>query len=204
MKNFRWRLYKFLSEKIMLWGLKKGYVWPYSADDIEKFRDVYYGGAPASVILLCNAITNGNCYDRALLASRAFMGEPGDVKLIYASVADLRLNPEVKEADHCFVERITGDGEHIVYDTSTGFVYSKWFYWLLNRPKIRKINDKQAIKDFLMGDEPEHPESSKFILAAVVPCIEATYGQSSELYSAPGIELLQREVELFKKKVLCA
>ena len=204
--NLRWKLYKFYSKQLLLWGLKKGYIQPYSEELIQKLRGIYYGGVPASVLLLCDKLTNGHCYDRALLMSRAFLDDEGDVKLVYATVDDLRFDPSCIKSgngsDHCFVERITKDGERLIYDTSEGFVYTKWIYWLISHPKVRKINDKQSIIDFVESDQEVHPDNAPFTKRLIIPLviapIESTYGQKGELYSAPGIELLQREVELYK------
>lgn len=207
--NLRWKLYKFYSRQLLLWGLKKGYIQPYSEELIKKLRDIYYGGVPASILLLCNGLSNGHCYDRALLMSRAFLDDDGDVKLVYATVNDLKFNPRCchdRNPDHCFVERITKDGDRLIYDTSDGFVYYKWIYWLINHPRIRKINPKASIIRYLKSEEEssvykEDPERDKFILPLVFPSVEGVYGKEGELYSMPGIELLQREVELYKEKV---
>lgn len=202
--NLRWKLYEFYSKQLLLWGLNKGHVWPYDEKLIEKLRDIYYGGFPASVLLLCLSITNGNCYDRALLMSRAFLDDDGDVRLVYASVADLKFNPAYAKskdkyaADHCFVERITEDGKHYIYDTSLGFGHKKWIYWLINLPKIRKINDKQSIIDFIAEDEgiyPDKPCSDRLVRNFILSNIEATY-EKAEMYATIGF--LQREVELFR------
>lgn len=202
--NLRWKLYEFYSRQLLLWGLDKGHIRPYDEKLIEKLRDIYYGGLPASVLLLCLSITNGNCYDRALLMSRAFLEDDGDVRLVYAAVADLKFNPiyaknkDKESADHCFVERITKDGKHYIYDTSLGFVYKKWIYWLIDFPKVRKINDKRSIINFIKEDEDIHPDkpmSDILVRNFVLSNIETTYDRG-EMYAMLG--LLQREVELFR------
>ena len=144
--DLRWKLYDFYCERLLVWGIGKGYIQPYSEELIEKLRDVYYGGVPASILLLCRFLTAGECYDRALLMSRAFLDDDGDVQLVYASVADLKLNPAYlgDNPDHCFVERTTESGKRFIYDTSTGLCYTKWIYWLMNFPKVRHINGKDS------------------------------------------------------------
>ena len=84
---------------------------PYDGHLIKKLRKVYYGGIPASVILISDGMTNGHCYDRALLMSRAFLDDEDSVKLIYADIDSLKLNPKFISdsplyADHCIVERM--------------------------------------------------------------------------------------------------
>ncbi len=60
--------------------------------------------------------------------------------------------------DHCIVERVTKEGNHQIYDTSTGFVYDKNLYWLMEHPKVRKINNKDSIIKFVNSQEYYHPE----------------------------------------------
>ena len=204
--NLRWKLYKVYSEQLLIWGLKKGYIQPYSEELIERLRDVYYGGVPASVLLLCRALTDGNCYDRALLMSRVFLEDDGDVRLIYATVADLKFNPAYKngDGDHSFVERTTKTGKHFIYDTSIGFVYTKWIYWLINFPKVRHINEKDKIIKFVEEEQGVCSSSSPYVdgafaLDLIIPSIEANYDRKGEMYAMFGV--LQREVEIFKDKV---
>lgn len=204
--NLRWKLYEFYSTRLLLWGLNRGYIKPYSEELIEKLRSIYYGGVPASILLLCRSLTDGNCYDRALLMSRAFLKDEGDVKLIYAAVADLKINPiyKGKDGDHCFVERITETGKHFIYDTSIGFIYAKWIYWLINFPKVRLIRGKDEINKFVEEEKGVCSDNSPyvdghFILKLIIPPIEANYDKHGEMYAAFGV--LQREVELFKQKL---
>lgn len=175
---------------------------------IKKLRNVYYGGIPASIILLSNWLSNGYCYDRELLISRAFL-EEDDVKLLYGDIDSLKLNPKFISdssyyADHCFVERITKDGRHLIYDTSCGLVFDKKLYWLMERPKIRHINCKDLIKKFIEEDEDrclEDVEGDKYISLLILPMIEITLGMPTEMYSLRGIELLQREINYFKEQI---
>ena len=204
--NLRWKLYDFYSTQLLMWGLKRGYIKPYSEELIEKLRSNYYGGVPASILLLCRSLTDGNCYDRALLMSRAFLDDDGDVRLIYATVADLKLNPIYKDrdGDHCFVERITETGKHFIYDTSMGFVYTKWIYWLIDLPKVRLIRGKDEINKFLEEEKGVCSDTSPYVdsdfaLKLIIPSIEANYNKHGEMYASFGI--LQKEVELFRQKL---
>ena len=189
--------------------MKNGLITPYDDQLIEKLRKVYYGGIPASVILLSDGMTNGHCYDRALLMSRAFLDDEDDVRLLYADIDSLKLNPKFISdsplyADHCIVERITKDGKHLIYDTSAGFVYDKKLYWLMEHPKVRKVNNKESIIKFINEDEEIHPEDverDKYITPLVLTMIEKTFGRPNEMYSFLGIELLQREIEHYKQTI---
>ena len=206
----KWKIYKKKSREMLLYGLKHGYIRPYDAELIEKLRTIYYGGIPASILLLSDYYTNGHCYDRAVLLSRAFLDTEDDINVIDATIDGIKLNPEYLNdedplyADHCFLERTTKDGKKLIYDTSSGFVYDKRYYWLMEHPKVRHINSKQATIDFVNSDEERHPsdiEKEKISSIFVLPIIEKYYGKPYEMYSAIGIEILQREVELFKKKI---
>ena len=208
-QKMKWDLHSYKQKVLLIWGLKNGLITPYDDQLIEKLRKVYYGGIPASVILLSDGMTNGHCYDRALLMSRAFLDDEDDVQLLYADIDSLKLNPKFISdsplyADHCIVERITKDGKHLIYDTSAGFVYDKKLYWLIEHPKVRKINNKESIIKFINEDEDFHPEDverDKYIAPLVLPMIEKTFGRPNEMYSLLGIELLQREIEHYKKTI---
>ena len=209
LQKLKWDLHSYKKKRLLIYGLKNGLIKPYDDQLIEKLRKVYYGGIPASVILLSDGMTNGHCYDRALLMSRAFLDSEDDVQLLYADIDSLKLNPKFISdsplyADHCIVERITRDGKHLIYDTSAGFVYDKKMYWLMEHPKVRKVNNKESIIKFINEDEDFHPEDverDKYIAPLVLPMIEKTFGRPNEMYSLLGIELLQREIEYYKKTI---
>ena len=208
-QKMKWDLHSYKQKVLLIWGLKNGLITPYEDQLIEKLRKVYYGGIPASVILLSDGMTNGHCYDRALLMSRAFLDDEDDVRLLYADIDSLKLNPKFISdsplyADHCIVERITKDGKHLIYDTSAGFVYDKKLYWLMEHPKVRKVNNKESIIKFINEDEEIHPEDverDKYITPLVLTMIEKTFGRPNEMYSFLGIELLQREIEHYKQTI---
>ncbi len=210
LQMLKWKIYKKKSREMLLYGLKHGYIRPYDAELIEKLRTIYYGGIPASILLLSDRYTKGRCYDSAVLLSRAFFDTEDDINVIDALIDGIKLNPKYLKdkdplyADHCFVERTTKDGKKLIYDTSTGFVYDKRYFWLMEHPKVRKINSKQATIDFVNRDEERHPsdiEKEKISSIFVFPVIEEYYGTPHEIYSAIGIEILQREVELYKEKI---
>lgn len=201
LQEIEWNIHNYKSKQLLLWGLKNGYITPYDDELIEKLRNIYEGGIPASIILLSAGLSNGHCYDRSLLMSKAFLDSEDDVQLVYATIDSLKLNPKyIKDddplfADHCIVERITKNGLHLIYDTSTGFIYNKKLYWLMEHPKVRKINNKDAIIKFVKIEELYHPEDierDKYSSALILPKIEMTYGSPTEMYSYVGIELLQK------------
>lgn len=203
----KWELHCKKEKMLLIYGLKNGLITLYDDKLIEKLRNIYCGGIPASIILLSNGMTNGYCYDRALLMSRAFLDKDDDVQLLYADVDSLKLNPKFicddpLYADHCIVERTTKDGSHLIYDTTSGFIYDKKLYWLIENPKVRKINNKESIINFLEENNDFHPENieqDKYVAPFILNMIEKTYGRPTEMYSQLGIELLQREIDHYKK-----
>lgn len=210
LQEIKWTLHNYKVKKLLIQGLKSGYITPYDDDLIEKLRNIYYGGIPASIILLSTGMSNGRCYDSALLMARAFLDTEDDVKLVYATVDSLKLNPKLLDsndplfADNCIVERVTKGGQHIIYDTSSGFAYDKKLYWLMEHPKVRNINNKDSIIEFVKSDAYYHPEDiekDEYVAPLILPNIEMTYGSPTEMYSQSGIELLQREIEHFKKEI---
>lgn len=206
LQKIKWELHNLKKQKLLIWGLKNRLITPYDEQLIKKLRNVYYGGIPASIILLSNKISNGHCYDRALLMSKAFLDEEDNINLIYADIDSLKLNPKYISdsptyADHCFVERITKEGRSFIYDTSSGLIYDKKIYWLMEHPKVRKINNKESIIKFINEDKEIHSEyleNDKYIAPLILPIIEKNLGKPTEIYSILGIELLQREIEHYK------
>lgn len=209
LQKMKWDLHQKKYRFLLLYGLSHGLILPYDDKLINKLRNVYYGGIPASIILLSNGMSNGHCYDRALLMSRAFLDDEGDVKLLYGDIDSIKYNPRFISdsphyADHCFVERTTKDGRKLIYDTSCGFVFDKKLYWLMERPKLRHENSKESIRKFVEDDEDRYPEDvdrDKYASPLILPMIETTFGRPTEMYSLSGIELLQREINHFKEQI---
>jgi len=53
-------------------------------------RNIYYGGLPASILLLHSDMSNGKCYDRAPLLAYAL---DCDYEVVYANINNIKLNP---------------------------------------------------------------------------------------------------------------
>ena len=62
-----------------------------------------------------------------------------DFSIIFSKIID---ENDSSYADHCFVERITRDGQHLIYDTTFGFVYDKDIYWAMEHPDVRRVDEK--------------------------------------------------------------
>ena len=54
--KLKWDNYHRKKRKLTIYGLNNSLIFPYSDEIIKKFRKIYYGGIPASIILLnvCN------------------------------------------------------------------------------------------------------------------------------------------------------
>lgn len=201
----RWNLYCSRKRQLLVYGLKNGSITLYDEELIAKLRHIYYGGIPASILLLCDALSNGRCYDQALLMSRAFLNTEDDIKLIYATIDGIKLNPQYigadpGYADHCFLQRTTKDGQTLIYDTSSGFVYDKDLYWELEHPQVRKTNNKEEIITYLNQSKQlssKESEIDPYSSLLILPIIEKTYQNRNKIYS----QLLQREIETYKDKI---
>lgn len=201
----RWNLYCSRKRQLLVYGLKNGSITLYDEELIAKLRNIYYGGIPASILLLCDALSNGRCYDQALLMSRAFLNTEDDIKLVYATIDGIKLNPkyigaDLGYADHCFLQRTTKDGQTLIYDTSSGFVYDKDLYWELEHPQVRKTNNKEEIITYLNQSKQlssKESEIDPYSSLLILPIIEKTYQNRNKIYS----QLLQREIETYKDKI---
>lgn len=205
----KWMLHNLKKDIIFLYGFNKNLINFYDEDLIKKLRNIYNGALPASILLLSNFMSNGKCYESALMLSKAFLDSEDDVKLIYASIDSIKLNPinqfdfNPLYADHCFVERITKDGKDLIYDTSKGLIYDKKMYWLMEKPKIRKITSKEEIINYISkNNNPlDDIKSDKRNSLLLIPLIEDTYEYPNEIYARLDGGLLQREVNIFKKSI---
>lgn len=196
---------------LMSFGFKHGLIVGYSDAFLEKLRNVYYGGIPASIILLDPARCRGKCYDRAILAAAGL--KDINYKVIHADIDTIRYNKytiaEIEfwqskgekiskhYANHCYLEFEDG-GLTWVLDTTDGLIYEKHLYQLINRPKVNCVRTKEetlAFPDYIDIIEADI-ERDKYIVPSLLPIIEAEI-QKHSLYQ----EQAKREIELFKQKI---
>ena len=191
-------------------GVKNKKVRPYDDKLLEKLREVYYGGIPASIILLTPKLCNGHCYDRALLLTHAFKED--EFRLVDANINSIRLHPnyiekardkdtgELKKnyATHCFVEKTEKDGSVWVYDTTAMVAFDKELYYQMEEPEVLKINSKQATETYFEYVEIEQAdlERDKYASAIMIPKIETAITDED-----PYREDLKREIEIYKEKI---
>lgn len=205
--KLKWELYKKKKRMLMLWGIKNGFIFSYNERLIENLRNVYYGGIPGSVLLLCDSLCQGHCYDRSVLVTLGF--EDDDFNIIKAGIDGIKLNPKyidqykeypnIAYDSHSIAERILSDGSRWIYDTSVGLVFEKRLYWLIQRLDVRKINDKQATLDYIEYQDIKNADidSDKYVLPLVLPMIERIIDNTIGLYD----EVIKREIVLLKERI---
>ena len=159
---------------LMKLGFKLGLIGGYSDFFIKRLRDVYYGGIPASIILLNPQSCRCKCYDRAVLACLAL--EDMDYQVVHANIDTIRYNYKTieevnywlskgktiskKYPNHCFVE-VTIDGRTWVIDTTDALVYDKRLYYLINSPEINCIRSKEETMAF-----PDYVDIQNFLFVS--------------------------------------
>lgn len=52
LQNLRWKLNQYKNTRLLLLGLKTNLIDIYNDELIDKLRNIYYSGVPASIILL--------------------------------------------------------------------------------------------------------------------------------------------------------
>lgn len=202
-----WKKY----DMLLKFGIKHRMVGEYSDSFLEKLRNVYYGGIPASIILLNPAMCRGKCYDRAILAATGLRDM--DYRVVHANIDSIKYNDNTmyiieslqkdgKEIDelyfnHCYLE-FEQNGLTWVLDTTDGLIYEKHLYYLMNRPKVTCIRTKEetlSFPDYIDIVEADI-NTDKYIVPTLLPIIEADIEKLS-LYK----EQAKKEIELFKKKI---
>lgn len=205
----KWVAWRKKEYNLMLEGIKNGTIRIYNEDEIIKGREIYFEGLPASIILLSTYLCNGRCYDMSFLVARLFLKDENttDLKLIYADVASLRLNPKYindSDLEHCVLYRKTKDGKKLIYDTSAGYVFNVEEWVKLESPTNMSYHDKETINKALDNYAKNYPLKISYIPEAVLlqlPEIEKHYDDFDEQYAWKGVEILQKEVEIFKEKI---
>lgn len=198
-----WNLYKKKKRDLLYYGLTNGLVKQYDEELLSKLREVYYGGIPSSIILLCRKMCARFCYDRAVLLAHAFKDD--DYKLVYAHIDAIALNPKQQEkikkdkrtSIHCFVERTLKNGEVFVYDTTLGLAIEKDLYYKIENPIVTHINSKEKTINFFEYEETENRDDNedKYSPLLLLPKIEASLKESRYIND----ELLKEEIEMFKE-----
>lgn len=208
LEKMKWKLNRRRYDTLFAYGVKHGLIGAYNNKLIENLRHIYYGGLPASILLLHDKLSNGYCYDRGTLITLGFGDD--DFRVIDANADSLRLNPQyideyrsekgsVHFGNHCFAERVLKDGTTLVYDTSLGLIFEKNLYYKLENPKITKVNDKNSTLKFLYYDfqQDSDIDNGKYALPLILPNIESCLTPTQPFY----LEQLKQEIEILKQKV---
>ncbi len=197
-------------QKLLIEGWQKGLIKPYSDEFIRRARNVYYGGLPASILLLALDKCNHRCYDRAVLAACCM--EDYDYAIYHAHIDSIRLHPktinEVNEANrqglevnpnypnHCFLVFSEG-GQEWVLDTTHGLIIQKDLYLKMENPVFTKICSKEltmAFPDYVDIKNADF-NKDKYMLPSFLPMYEAT------ICVGPYHERLKLELEIFKLSI---
>lgn len=201
----RWNLYQEKYRELFNYGVDNGLIRLYSDALIKVLRNVYYGGLPASIVLLCNVACNGWCYDRAILLSLVF--EDDDYQMVEADIDSLILNPRIiakneinpdpRYAEHCYLEGKGGDGSVWVFDTSIGLAIEKGLYEKMQHPKVNRVYDKKTVMSFGEYQDIKNAdiESDKYGLPLLMPSYEAVAEIGQPYYR----ERLKEEIAYYKE-----
>jgi len=203
-----WNLYLRKKELLLNYGFKNKLIHKYDDILINNLRKVYFGGVPASIILLCAKLCNGYCFDKALLLTLGF-DESEEFRLVTAKIDEISLNPkyidEAEELDtindgkHRFVERVMKDGTTWVYDTTLGLVFEKELYYKMESPIVTKVSDKKAIIEFFEYQDIKNAdiERDKYSLPLTIPNIELIVNSEKHFYS----DIVKAELKRFKEEI---
>ncbi len=197
-------------KKMIKYGFENGLIRPYDDELIKKFREVYYGGIPASILLLTLERCNHKCFDRSVLAAACL--DDFEFAIYGIDIDSIRLHPQtLKDVAYCKKNKLSinptyarhsvvifkRDGYEWVLDTTDGLVYYKDFYFKLENAKVMKVNDKEATQAFCEYQDIRNADINrdKYVLPSMLPTYEAL-APNSPYYSR-----LLEEIKLFKEKV---
>jgi len=210
LEKLKWKLYQRRRKILFLYGLSKGLIKLYDEALIERLRHIYYGGIPASVLLLYVKYCNGRCCDRALLLSLGF--QDYDYEMLTAEIDGIKYNPriidKVRRSDgslpeHYAAHRILKvkekDGSEWIYDTSLGLVFEKNFYFKLDHPRIIKTSNKEETINYIEYQDILHAdiERDKVALPLILPQLEPGIEAYTGLYAKE----LRCELARFKDEI---
>lgn len=186
--------------KMLMWGLKHKYVFPYPNELFDALRPYNLGGFPASITLLVNELCNGKCYDRAMLMSLAF----SDSVVVHADIETLRITCGVEHSEHAFVEtKEFGRNRTWVVDTSMGLIYDKRFYYFMEKPKVNHTFTKEQLMEspFVQELIVDNFEQDKYALPIYLPFIETCVDKSNWLSTTVYREKIKEEIKRFKETI---
>ena len=187
--------------RVIQWGLSEGFIFSYDDKLMEKLRNIYEGGIPASLILLSTDMFSDAGSYRALLLARALMDEEEDIEILYLENNSIK---DCKLTKHCVVERTTKDGKHYIYDTYNGLMFDRKMYKFVEDFKVIKTMGKDSIIAYMNQASTRNPD--RFLLdenaiAIAMPILEKSLEREPEDYEKVAKGLLKAEIEYFKDKI---
>ncbi|MBR4351407.1 MAG: hypothetical protein IKP98_04225 [Bacilli bacterium] len=206
----KWAAWNDFQNKVIKLGLETGSIRLYNENEILRARNFYLDGIPLSISLLCFFMCNGRCHELSLAVARMFLDDPEtkEVSILIGNVNSLKFNPTYADstneddAHHLVVYRETTSGEKMIYDTTCGLVFRPDIWMKMEMPTNFHKFTKEGIQMMVSDKEKEDPNIFKGDLMhafLIIPMIEECYGKPDEQYSNKGFEVLQDEVETFKK-----
>ena len=207
-----WNDYAKRQQELFHYGCENGLIYPIEIDDdfMERVRNVYWGGMPLVVVLLCERICNGFCYDRSLFMSFGFGDD--DFQMVYATIDGIRLRTDYideyrecseeekkKHKEHCYIERVRDNGSVWVYEPSFGLVYQKELYEQMEHPVVNRVKTKEEIVNSYeyLDILSEDIETSKYASIVHVPFYEACLKARQPFH----MDALREELERYKKEI---
>ena len=202
-----WERYKKRRDLIFKFGLKAGLIHAYDVETIDNLRHKYYGGIPLSIMILSHGMCIRKCYDRATMLTYGF-NDDEEYRQVDADIDGIKYHPgtiahesgnDPHYSNHSFIERKRKDGSWWVYDTTDGLVYYRPLYYLMERPKITKINDKERVEFFRKELYTVRDDISRDIqtVPLILPQIELLVENSIEMYK----DAIDEEFKTFKEEI---
>ena len=169
-------------------GIEAGLVKPYESELIEKLRNFYYMGIPASILLSTREMCDGHCERRAMLIS---MGMEV-FTLVFGNIKSLEVQFGIEGAEHWWVEK-----DEWVYDTSKGYKVKKELYYEIEQPVIKKVFSKQdclawpEYQEILTSDIEEDKSMTPFTLPILEHYVPTSFFP----------KWLEAEIKRFKQQI---
>lgn len=203
--KIKWKLFELKRNIYITQGLLHNKIRYYDDELIDNLSNIYYGGIPASVSLLLPELSNGKCYDRALLLTTGF--NSGDLfQIVRGNAASIALNPMYVDrkknnkyyADHCVVERVEKDGTW-VYDTSMCVKIERDYYYKMQQFDVRHISSKYETQNYYEYQTILNAdlEKDKYAALLILPLVEEILNNTQSLYKDKVIKIINE----FKEKI---
>lgn len=187
-------------KRALTWGFKHKQVFPYPKELFDALRPFCVGGFPASIMLFCNELCNGKCYDRAQIMQLAFE----NCQVVHADINSLRCKANGRSPQHAFVETTEFGGNRTwVVDTSIGLIFDKRFYYKFEQPKVNKVLSKQEcmqnpeVKSIIASNF----DNDKYLLPTTLPLIEQAIKSSRHIGTLLYKDHILSEIEAFKTAI---